>query len=112
MNNKQRRLLLQSELEGYFEDDPRVSDPSLHVSFQPDEASKIPYPHIVYRRDPAYEVPADNLKYIRFGKYEVTVIDRNPDSPVFDKLEVRDLCGHSSTFVMDGLNHFVFALYH
>jgi hypothetical protein len=107
-----RRLLLQTELEGYFADDPRVTDASLHVSFQPDEESQIKYPHIVYSRDPAYRLYADNIRYLHRDKYQLTYIDRKPDSLVFDELEKRPYCSHSQSFVVDGLHHDVFDLYH
>lgn len=110
--SKARRLLVQSELEGYFEGDDRVTDASLHVSFQPDEQSEIIYPHIVYSRDPAYKVSADNKTYRLNDKYVVTYIDRKPDSPVFDKLDKRIYCSHKASFVEDGLHHDVFDLYH
>lgn len=107
---KARRLQVQAELEGYLEG--VVSDPTQHVSFQPDESSKIKYPHIVYSRDPAYKVHADNITYLLRDRYEVTYIDREPDSPVFDKLELRPNCSHTASFVEDGLHHAVFDLYH
>lgn len=91
---------------------PKVGVPGDHVSFQPDEESKITYPHLVYTRDPAYVKHADNIKYFRKDKYEVKLIDRDPDSPVFDELANRPLCSHKASFVVDGLNHFVFDLYH
>ena len=109
---KARRILLQAELEGYFAHDSRVSNPSEHVSFQPDENTKINYPHIVYRREPAAVQHADNIPYLVTAKYEVTYIDRKPDSPVFDELEKRPYCSQKASFVEDGLNHAVFDLYH
>lgn len=112
MMSKARRLLLQVELEGYLNTDPRVSDPSEHVSFQPSEMTKIKYPHIVYSRPPAYQVHADNIPYVHIDKYEVQLIDRDPDSPIFDELLTRAHCSHTTTFVEDGLHHSVFDLYH
>lgn len=110
--SKDRRVLLQTELEGYFADDPRVTDATQHVSFQPNEESKIEYPHIVYSRDPAYKLHADNITYRRQDKYVVTYIDRKPDSLVFDELDNRPHCSHKASFVEDGLHHDVFDLYH
>lgn len=110
--SRERRLILQKELEGYLEDYDVVTNPSEHVSFQPNEESRIPYPHIIYEMDPADNTFADNLKYLRFSKYRVTLIDRNPDSPVFYDIEKREYCDHSTSFVQDGLNHFVFDLYY
>lgn len=109
---KERRLLLQAELEAYFADDPRVENASEHVSFQPNEDSEIKYPHIVYSRDPAYKALADNIRYLQRDKYQTTYIDRKPDSLVFDELEKRPLCLHIASFVEDGLHHDVFDLYH
>ena len=107
-----RRLVLQAELEALLVPDDRVSVPGDHVSFQPDEGSKIQYPHIVYSRNPAYTLKADNMNYHRMDHYTVTYIDREPDNPVFDILEARQYCSHENSFVIDGLNHDVFDLYH
>jgi hypothetical protein len=108
--SKARRILLQAELEGYLVG--VVETPANHVSFQPDEKSKIPYPHIVYARDPAYKLSADNTTYRHEDKYIVTYIDLEPDSSVFDELEKRMYCSHTTSFVEDGLHHDVFELYH
>lgn len=112
LTGEQRRILLQAELEGYFEDDDRVDDPSLHVSFQPDEKSQIRYPHIIYVRDPAYKLHADNIRYLHKDKYVMTYISLESTSTVFDELEKRPYCSHTASFVEDGLNHDVFDLYH
>lgn len=112
LSGEERRTLLQNELQGYFNDDDRVTDPSLHVSFQPDESSEIAYPHIVYIRDPAYKLNADNVRYLHRDKYVMTYIDRKADSAVFDELEKRPLCLHKASYVEDGLHHAVFDLYH
>lgn len=111
LTGKERRLQLQSELEGYFAEDDRVTDPSMHVSFQPDENSQIQYPHIVYSRDPAYKLHADNIRYLHRDKYKMTYIDRKPDSLVLDELEKRPYCSHTASFVEDGLYHHVFDIY-
>ena len=107
-----RRLLLQAELEAYLADHPEVTDPAEHVSFQPPEGTMMKYPHIVYSRDPAYKRHADNVRFVHRDKYVMTYIDRSPDSLVFDELEKRPLCSHTASFVEDGLNHYVFDLYH
>lgn len=112
LTGQERRLLLQAELEAYFDDDDRVSTPGDHVSFQPDEKSEIKYPHIVYSRDPAYKFYADNIRFLHRDKYQMTYIDRKPDSLVFDELEKRPYCSHTASFVEDGLHHDVFDLYH
>lgn len=112
LTGKERRLLLQAELERYFDDDDRVTDPSFHVSFQPNEQSQIQYPHIVYVRDPAYKLNADNIRFLHRDKYIMTYMDRKPDSSVFDELEKRPYCSHKASYVEDGIHHDVFDLYH
>lgn len=112
LSGKDRRLLLQAELESYFADDDRVTAPENHVSFQPNEESQLLYPHIVYSRDPAWKVHADNVRFTHRDKYTMTYIDRKPDSLVFDELEKRPYCLHQASFVEDGLYHHVFDLYH
>lgn len=112
LTGKQRRLVLQTELEGYFENDNRVTDPGDHVSFQPNEQSEIKYPHIAYARDPAYRLSADNIRFLHRDKYILTYMDRKPDSSVFDELEKRPYCSHRASYVEDGINHDVFDLYH
>lgn len=107
-----KRVELQGQLESYFDDDSRVTEPSKHVSYQPDENSVLAYPHIVYSRDPAYKLHADNLRYLATSRYKVTYIDRKPDQPAFFELDKRPLCSHEASFIRDGLNHYIFDLYH
>lgn len=109
-----QREELQTELETLLAsvNDNRVEDVSEHVSFQPDEGSVLQYPHIVYSRDPAYTFKADNLNYRRMDHYVVTYIDRKPDNSVLDLLMDLPYCSPKATFVIEGLHHDVFDLYH
>lgn len=109
--DKDRRLRLQAELEGIISVDPRVSDPSEHVSFQPNEQSQLKYPCFTYSRDPAFTRHADNILYRSKDRYTVTYIDRKPDNLVFDTMRSREYCSHTTSFATDGLNHDVFDLY-
>lgn len=82
-----------------------------HVYFQPPEDMKIEYPCIVYHRDFALTFFADNYPY-RYGKrYLVTVIDRNPDSPIPDKVAQLPLCKFDRSYTADNLNHDVYRLF-
>jgi hypothetical protein len=70
------------------------------------------YPCIVYERDNASTKYADNLPYRHTVRYQVTLIDRSPDSDVYDKLAALPLSSFSRHFATSGLNHDVFVIYH
>lgn len=82
-----------------------------NVYFQPPATIKMQYPCIVYSRDYAQELFASNAKYRRTKRYQVTVIDRNPDSDIPDKVAALPLCSTSTAFVVDNLHHDVFSLF-
>jgi hypothetical protein len=95
------RLDLQSLLEAITE----------HVYFQPPANIRIDYPCIVYSRDGSDVDRADNVLYRHAKRYQVTVIDRNPDSDLPDKVEELPLCQFDRFFPAENLNHFVFNLF-
>lgn len=70
------------------------------------------YPCIVYKRDIARTEFSDNVPYLYSKRYQVTVIDRNPDSDIPDRVAKLPLCNFYQAFVVDGLNHDVFSLYY
>lgn len=97
------RLELQALLKDVLEAD--------FVYFQPPTNVKLQYPCIIYERarmDMAY---ADNSPYRHTKRYKVTVIDRNPDSTLVDKIAALPLCSHDAFYTADNLNHDVFTLY-
>lgn len=70
------------------------------------------YPCIVYQRYNALTTFADDTPYVHTKRYQVTLIDTNPDSPVFDKIALFPMCLHNRFFVANNLNHDVFNLYY
>ena len=84
---------------------------SRNVYFQPGPNVTMNYPAIVYGRDYAAKLHADNLPYRTVLRYQVTLIDRNPDSEVVDKLNNLPMCSYVRNFASDGLNHDIFDLY-
>lgn len=82
-----------------------------HVYFQPPPTVKMVYPCIVYRRDSEHTKRADNILYGRRKRYSVTVIDRNPDSQIPDKVGDLPLCRFDRHFTANGLNHDVYQLF-
>lgn len=98
-----RRLDLQTLLESL--------NPTGKVYFQPPAGVKMVYPAIVYQRDYREVQHANNLPYIQTKRYQVTVIDRDPDSDIPDKIGQLPLCSYERFFVADNLNHDIFDLY-
>lgn len=78
------------------------------VYFQPPENVRLEYPCIVYSRVQMDTKHADNKPYSRTKRYNVTIIDRDPDSPLPDM--VGDLPGSSfvTHFTNDNLNHDIY----
>lgn len=98
-----RRLELQSKLELVLG--------SRNVYYQPPSTLNMSYPCIVYELGSSNNRFADDIKYNRHKMYQVTVIDRNPDSEIPDKVEALPYSDMDTTFATDGLNHFVFTLH-
>lgn len=83
-----------------------------NVYFQPPETVTMQYPCIVYSRDNAKSQFADGIPYLYKKSYQVTVIDRDPDSPIPDKLAKLPLCTFLRFYTADNLNHDLFQLYY
>ena len=81
------------------------------VYFQPAENITMEYPCIVYQRDSAETLFADNDPYRFTQRYQVTVIDRNPDSPILEKVNALPKCTFNRFFTADNLNHDVFTIF-
>lgn len=82
------------------------------VYFDPPESVKMSYPCIVYERTDADTKYADNCPYHYTKAYQVTVIDRNPDSNLPDKVAQLPMCRFARHFTADNLNHDVFIIYY
>lgn len=82
-----------------------------NVYFQPPSTVKMIYPCIVYERDSARTRFADNLPYRNTKRYSVTVIDRDPDSLIPDRIAALPMCSFNRFFTVNNLNHDVFSLY-
>lgn len=95
------RLELQTLLVGLTE----------HVYFQPPSNTQMKYPCIVYELEAGITEFADDVPYLFAKRYSVTVIDRDPDSTITDKVAALRMSTLNRFFVADGLNHTVFNLY-
>src|SRR3954451_903964 len=95
------RLELQSLLE-------EVTD---HVYFQPPANVQMKYPCIIYSRDGTSTDHANNGLYRHAKRYQITVVDRNPDTELADKVAALRYTSFYRSFAADDLNHSVFSLF-
>lgn len=103
MDNLERRLKLHSLLCDAIG--------SNNVYYQPPEDIRMKYPCIVYTHDKNEVLYADNRNYVKLNRYSVTVIDKDPDSRIRDKIEELQFCTYDRHFTSDNLNHFNYTLY-
>jgi hypothetical protein len=99
----EKRLQLQALLEQLLG--------SRQVYFQEPGAAQMSYPAIIFKLDNERVVHADNTPYRRTKRYMVTIIDKNPDSEIPDKVASMPMCSFSRRFTADKLNHTVYNLY-
>lgn len=83
-----------------------------HVYFQTPSTLRMSYPCIVYKLDNVNTKYADNLPYAYRKRYTVTVIDKNPDSVIPDRIGSLPLSSFRTKFEKENLNHFVYQLYY
>jgi hypothetical protein len=84
---------------------------SENVYFQPPNNTQMNYPSIVYQTDDYSVKYADDIPYNRRARFQVTVMDRDPDSLIPDKVAELPLCSFDRFFIADNLNHNVFNLF-
>lgn len=95
------------ELQAIFED----LLGSRNVYFQPPESMKLSYPAIVYSLSNIENDHADNGVYMSNRQYTATVITKDPDSDLIEKVRWLPLCRFDRHYKSDNLNHYVFSLY-
>jgi len=81
------------------------------VYFAPPASVQMKYPCIVYHRDYALTNHADDKPYRVTKRYLITVIDRDPDSSIPDKIAMLPTCVYDRFFTADNLNHDVFKVF-
>lgn len=80
--------------------------------FQPPASVKMIYPAIVYSLDNIEKVYANDGVYLSNRRYSVTVIDRDPDSELLQKVFSLPLCQYNRHYEKDNLNHDVFEIFY
>ncbi len=84
---------------------------SRNVYFHPPESVKMKYPAIRYSRSGIDITYADNSNYRQDVSYMITVIDRDPDSEIVERVSQIPHISYDRSYVADNLNHDVFTLY-
>jgi hypothetical protein len=85
--------------------------PDAKVYFQEPPNTKMQFPCIIYKRSSIAMSHADNAPYSHKKRYSITVIDRDPDSEIPDKIAMLPTVSFDRNFVADNLNHDVFTLF-
>lgn len=83
-----------------------------HVYFQPPSNIRIAYPCIVYSLSDIDSKFADNMPYMHQRKYSLTIMDKNPDSMIVDKVAQLPRCSFDRAYTADNLYHWVFIIYY
>lgn len=83
-----------------------------NVYFQPPASLRMHYPAIVYSLMDIDDFKADDIRYVHNKAYMVTVIDKDPDSVIADKVSDLPLCSFERGYASDNLNHFVFRVFY
>lgn len=83
------------------------------VYFQPPESVKLTYPCVIYKLTNADIGYADNMTYRYSRRYQITLITKDPDSDLIDKIpkSLRH-CSFANYFVSNNLNHYIYDLYY
>lgn len=87
-------------------------DNKVPVHFQPPPNTKLVYPCILYTYSRKDNLFANNDRYIKNVGYQLTVIDKDPDSTISEKIAELPFCSWDRNYAADGLNHFVYTIYY
>lgn len=97
------RLLLHEKLKTILGND--------NVYFQPPSSVNMHYPAIKYNLSDIRTDAADNINwYKKVNRYTVTLIHKNPDNDIVDKL-IENNFSFDRFYATDGLNHYVFTYF-
>lgn len=83
-----------------------------NVYFQPPENVKLKYPCILYRRSNGSTLFANNNPYKFTKNYIITVIDKDPDSDLVNKVAMLQSATFDRHYTYENLNHDVFNIFY
>lgn len=85
---------------------------SSEVYFQPPESVRMKYPSIVFSLSGINKRVADDGTYNLIHEYTMTLMHKDPDNDIVDKLVSLPYCRFNRSFRNDNLNHYVFTIYY
>lgn len=85
---------------------------SSNIYFQPPTTLTMKYPCIIYKLDDVEVLHANDNRYWYMKRYLVTMVDRDPDTLIPDKILNLPYCAFENHFVADNLNHYIYSLYY
>ena len=84
-----------------------------NVYLQPPAGFMMKYPCVVYNKTGKSKEYASNGVYLKRQGYQLTVIDKNPDSDIADRIEDHfQYCGVTNYATIDNLTHTYLSLYY
>lgn len=105
-----RRLDMHHLLKATYEGATGLSSKG-RVFFQPGSDTKLSYPCLLYKLTDIPVDRANNSPYKIEHSYDLTVIDRDPTSPLREAIVRLPLCRFMRSYESDGLHHYVFRIY-
>lgn len=81
------------------------------VYFQPPENLKIGYPAVVFHLSKIKIDHASDVPYKGAKEYSVILITKDPEPDVIDEILKIPYSSLDTTYISDGMNHFVFTVY-
>ncbi len=90
----------------------KILKSSKRVYYQPPESVKIEYPAIVYSLDYIKSQHGDNIPYVNERRYSATIITKDPDTELIDRMLQLPTASFQRSFVVDNLYHYNFTIYY
>lgn len=81
------------------------------VYFQPPENLRVDYPAVLFHLSRNVTTHASDRRYKDAQEYTVTLITKDPQPDVIDAILDIPYTTLDTTYVSDGMNHFVFTTY-
>lgn len=81
------------------------------VYFQPPENLKIEYPAVVFHLSKIEIDHGSDVPYKGAKEYSVTLITKDPEPNVIDEILKIPYSSLDTSYISDGMNHFVFTVY-
>lgn len=84
-----------------------------NVYYNPPASVAMRYPAIRYSLSDVDHKRANDAIYKNTNRYEIVVIDKNPDSDIYEKILTHfSMCSFDRPYIADNLNHFILTLYY